>query len=100
NKPLGDITSWVNLKRSLETELSCERPQDWEERVRDRAYQIWVSEGWPDDAHEKHWRRACQEIALEQELRLKRGANTAERVRSSVNCLLYIKKEFRMKALV
>lgn len=31
-----------------------------ENRVRERAYQIWESEGKPEGCAEKHWSMACQ----------------------------------------
>jgi hypothetical protein len=31
-----------------------------ENRVRERAYQIWESEGRPDGCAEKHWSMACE----------------------------------------
>ena len=36
-----------------------------EERIRERAYQIWESEGRPSDRHDEHWRRA--EVEIEEE---------------------------------
>ena len=38
-----------------------------ETRVRKRAYEIWESEGRPEGAQDKHWRRACEEINAEDE---------------------------------
>lgn len=37
-----------------------------DERVRQRAHEIWESEGRPEGRHDEHWRRARAE--LEQEL--------------------------------
>jgi len=42
---------------------------DRQERISQRAYQIWVAEGRVHGRHEEHWRRAEHEIA-EEELRL------------------------------
>jgi hypothetical protein len=32
------------------------------DRIRDRAYSIWESEGRADGDHERHWHQATQEI--------------------------------------
>jgi hypothetical protein len=42
---------------------------DRQERISERAYQIWVAEGYVHGRHEEHWHRAEREIA-EEELRL------------------------------
>jgi hypothetical protein len=34
---------------------------DREQRIRERAYQLWESEGRRDGDHEAHWLRASQE---------------------------------------
>ena len=34
-----------------------------EERIRDRAHEIWEREGRPADKAEEHWRRATTELA-------------------------------------
>jgi len=39
---------------------------DREERIRQRAYAIWQSEGHGHGRHEDHWHRAEQEIAAEE----------------------------------
>jgi hypothetical protein len=39
---------------------------DREERIRQRAYAIWQSEGHGHGRHEDHWRRAEREIAAEE----------------------------------
>lgn len=36
-----------------------------EERIRQRAYEIWEREGRPEGREQEHWTRACQEIASE-----------------------------------
>ena len=36
-----------------------------EQRIRERAYQIWLNEGQFDDAKELHWERAKREIEEE-----------------------------------
>ena len=40
---------------------------DRQERVRQRAYQLWEQEGRPDGKAEEHWRRAEEEIARDEE---------------------------------
>jgi hypothetical protein len=42
---------------------------DRQERISERAYQIWVAEGCVHGRHDEHWQRAEREIA-EEELRL------------------------------
>jgi hypothetical protein len=39
---------------------------DREERIRQRAYEIWQSEGHGHGRHEDHWHRAEREIAAEE----------------------------------
>jgi hypothetical protein len=39
---------------------------DREERIRQRAYAIWQSEGHGHGRHEDHWHRAEREIAAEE----------------------------------
>jgi hypothetical protein len=39
--------------------------EDIENRIRLRAYAIWVREGQPDDRHIEHWLQAEREIAQE-----------------------------------
>ena len=33
-----------------------------EDRVRERAYQLWEKEGRPEGQHLRHWRRAEEEL--------------------------------------
>ena len=56
---------------------------DRQERISERAYQIWVAEGRVHGRHDEHWQRAEREIA-EEELRLAaamvgRAASTAQK---------------------
>ncbi len=39
-------------------------PMD-QERIGQRAYEIWQSAGQPDGAHDEHWQQACREIEIE-----------------------------------
>ena len=36
-----------------------------QDRISQRAYVIWESEGQPDGAHDEHWQQACREIEAE-----------------------------------
>lgn len=36
-----------------------------DDKVRERAYEIWESEGRPEAQSEAHWTRACREIDAE-----------------------------------
>jgi hypothetical protein len=36
-----------------------------EERVRQRAHEIWEEAGRPDGQHDAHWEQACREIEAE-----------------------------------
>lgn len=38
---------------------------DREQRIRDRAYQIWEQHGRPEGGHEQHWLQAEREIDQE-----------------------------------
>jgi DUF2934 family protein len=40
------------------------RPED---RIRERAYQIWQSEGQPSGQHERHWFQAEEELSQGQQ---------------------------------
>lgn len=37
-----------------------------EERIRARAYQFWVDEGWPSGRELDHWIRAVEAVAAEE----------------------------------
>lgn len=37
----------------------------YEDRVRERAYELWVEEGRPEGHDQEHWRRARDEIEAE-----------------------------------
>ena len=41
--------------------------EGFEERVRQRAYQIWLEEGRPDGRDKEHWERAKAEIEQHQQ---------------------------------
>ncbi|MER8885335.1 DUF2934 domain-containing protein [Mesorhizobium sp. M0816] len=38
---------------------------DRHEKIRQRAYEIWVREGRPHGAHERHWQQAKHELDLD-----------------------------------
>lgn len=40
-----------------------------DDRLRERAYQIWEREGKPDGRHEDHWQRARRELEADDMLR-------------------------------
>lgn len=39
---------------------------DRQERIRQRAHEIWEREGRPHGAHERHWHQAAGEIEIEE----------------------------------
>lgn len=39
---------------------------DRHEKIRQRAYEIWMREGRPDGAHERHWQQAKQELGYDE----------------------------------
>lgn len=43
---------------------------DMEERVRQRAHELWEQAGRPEGQQEQHWRQASQEISAEGESNL------------------------------
>ena len=45
------------------TDDSAGKPQ--EERIRDRAYRIWLDEGQPEGKYLEHWLRAKREVEEE-----------------------------------
>jgi len=59
-----------------------------EQRIRDRAYQIWLDEGWPEGRADIHWDMASELIAIQDNHRLalkpivdtQRSASTGEPV--------------------
>ena len=36
-----------------------------EDRIRNRAYELWYGQGCPDGLDAEHWRQACDEIGRE-----------------------------------
>lgn len=40
---------------------------DLEQRIRERAYEIWENEGCPEGRGDEHWRQACAEYREAQE---------------------------------
>jgi hypothetical protein len=56
-KERGDMIAHVGQRRR-------EAMQD-EERVRQRAHEIWEEAGRPDGQHEAHWEQAAREIEAE-----------------------------------
>lgn len=41
---------------------------DLEQRIRDRAHQIWEAEGQPEGAQDRHWEQARLEIEAEERI--------------------------------
>jgi Protein of unknown function (DUF2934) len=41
---------------------------DHEERIRQRAYKIWLEEGCPEGRAEIHWEMARESVAIEENL--------------------------------
>ena len=40
-----------------------EKETDVEQRIRERAYQIWIEQGQPDGRDKEHWTQAEQELS-------------------------------------
>ena len=40
-------------------------PTSRDDRIRERAHAIWISEGRPEGQHDDHWRRASEDIDRE-----------------------------------
>jgi hypothetical protein len=51
-------------EKRIEGRMNEERDQ----RVRERAYGIWESQGRPDGRHDEHWQEAERELAGEETL--------------------------------
>src|SRR5215813_2230462 len=43
---------------------------DFEERVRQRAYRLWVEEGCPEGRSDAHWDKARELVAIEENQKL------------------------------
>ncbi|MER8548044.1 DUF2934 domain-containing protein [Mesorhizobium sp. M0684] len=46
---------------------------DRHEKIRQRAYEIWVREGRPHGEHERHWQQAKHELGLDDADRVAAG---------------------------
>ena len=55
-------------KRSTANEQTGDRSLDHEERVRQRAYKIWLEEGRPEGRAAVHWEMARELVAIEDNL--------------------------------
>jgi hypothetical protein len=51
---------WLSRQRSI--------PMEDEQRIRERAFQIWVEEGQPEGKDKEHWHRAEQELGQKSSL--------------------------------
>src|SRR5262249_54521278 len=38
---------------------------DREQRIRERAYHLWIEEGRPDGRQDEHWRQASRQLAAD-----------------------------------
>src|SRR6202035_3590539 len=54
---------------------------DREERIKERAYAIWLAEGRVHGHHQEHWHRAEREIAAEETVGQAAGGETPRRTR-------------------
>src|SRR5829696_2843582 len=52
--------------------------QDFDERVKQRAYRLWVEEGCPEGRSDVHWDRARELVADEENHKLTTKASAAE----------------------
>jgi len=43
---------------------------DFDERIREHAYRLWVEEGCPEGRSEIHWDKACELVAIEENQKL------------------------------
>jgi hypothetical protein len=41
-------------------------PHDREQRIREKAYQIWIDEGRPEERADTHWDMATELVAIEE----------------------------------
>ena len=48
-----------------------------EQRIRERAHQIWESEARPDGQDQSHWERALREIEVEERAKTSSAAERA-----------------------
>ena len=53
---------------------------DREERIKERAYAIWLAEGRVHGRHQDHWHRAEREVAAEETAGKAVGGGTARRL--------------------
>jgi hypothetical protein len=57
NEPLAESDSGAQSDAPIDTDLGTK-----DDRVRERAYHIWVDEGQPEGCELDHWLRAKQEV--------------------------------------
>lgn len=41
---------------------------DLTQKIRERAYQIWIDEGQPEGQERAHWERAARELGVDQDV--------------------------------
>ncbi len=57
---------------------------DRQERIRQRAFELWEQAGRPEGDHEKHWHQAVREIEAEDGFAQHEEATIAERAPSDL----------------
>jgi len=68
---VGDLAAYMNsviaeLITQSETARSDTVEDDREQRIRSKAYQIWMDEGCPEGRAEAHWDMATELVAIEE----------------------------------
>jgi len=68
---VGDLAAYMNsmiaeLITRSETAPSNTVEDDREQRIRSKAYQIWLNEGCPEGRAEAHWDMATELVAIEE----------------------------------
>jgi hypothetical protein len=68
---IGDAGQIGNppAKPDLDNDLGRGTPGDREDRIRQRAYEIWEREGRPDGQAKEHWDRAGEDLDREKDWR-------------------------------
>ena len=61
----------------------CPPADDREERIRRKAYDIWLGEGRPGWQHERHWTMAKEMVAAEDRERFATGPDSSHRDRAA-----------------
>lgn len=64
-KPEPSSNQNTDIASSLSDRPKVTSIETQEERIRKRAYEIWVDEGQPEGRQDEHWHRAREEIDAE-----------------------------------